>query len=324
MTCAASSPSKSTKSMVRRPVNAVGSGCVTGYRHVWFEQCGFRNGIDTNAIEVKQLYVDFRMPQSRSAIAHNWAACRSTSPRSIVRSLYTMDAGGGQTRLTFTDQVSLLFYYVQLEEDIDRFPGSTKIGEDYLTGSTLMLKPINGLDFHPLGVYVHGQAPFGPALTGRNGPFNNIASDSRNVTTESRYYLGFDSRYRIGNTSIEPTFIYLLGTRNFRRPARPSPASRIPTTMPFRPLSPSSIRLGPWLFGGKLAMSRATMRTTTSIIPAWQSLRCEGLSDYGDRQRALLRRVVRDPRQVGCRRQLDPDLSPHGGGGQAGSLWLDR
>ena len=31
--------------------------------------------------------------------------------------------------------------------------------------------------------------------------------------------MGFDSRYRIGNTSIEPTFMYLLGTRNFPAPA---------------------------------------------------------------------------------------------------------
>ncbi len=53
------------------------------------------------------------------------------------------------------------------------------------------------------------------SLTGSGGPFDNVASDTLNVTTESRYYLGFDSRYRIGNTSIEPTFIYLLGTRNF-------------------------------------------------------------------------------------------------------------
>ena len=126
-----------------------------------------------------------------------------------------MDAGGGQTRLDFTDQVSALFYYVQLEEDTDRYPGSAKVGEDYLTGSTLMLKPLSGLDLHLLGVYFHGQAPFGASLTGSGGPFDNVASDSLNVTTESRYYLGFDSRYRIGNTSIEPNFIYLLGTRNF-------------------------------------------------------------------------------------------------------------
>ena len=54
-------------------------------------------------------------------------------------------------------------YYAQLEEDLDRFHGSTKIGEDYLTGGTLMLKPLSGLDLHFIGVYAHGQAPFGPA-----------------------------------------------------------------------------------------------------------------------------------------------------------------
>jgi hypothetical protein len=77
-----------------------------------------------------------------------------------------MDAGGGDVRLTFTDQVSLLLYYVQLEEDLDRFAGSTKIGEDYLTGGTLMLRPIPGLDFHILGVYNHGHFPFGPTFKG--------------------------------------------------------------------------------------------------------------------------------------------------------------
>jgi hypothetical protein len=35
------------------------------------------------------------------------------------------------------------------------------------------------------------------------------------VTTESRWYVGFDSRYRLGNLSIEPYFVYLLGARNF-------------------------------------------------------------------------------------------------------------
>ena len=35
----------------------LGSGCVTP------EQCGFRNGIDVNNFELKQLYVDFSIPQ---------------------------------------------------------------------------------------------------------------------------------------------------------------------------------------------------------------------------------------------------------------------
>ncbi len=193
----------------------LGSGCVEEEGTFGAEQCGFRNAIDTNSIEVKHLYVDFRVPQL--PLGNRWRVgglpINVTPLHSLV--LYSMDVGGGDIRFDFTDQVSLMLYYAQLEEDLDRFPGSTKIGEDYITGGTLMLKPLPGLDFHVLGVYNHGHVPFGPALTGGGGPFMGIASDTLNVRTESRYYLGFDSRYRFGNTTIEPLFIYLLGSRKF-------------------------------------------------------------------------------------------------------------
>jgi len=193
----------------------LGSGCVEGSGTYRFEQCGFRNGIDTNSLEVKQLYVDFRIPQL--PVGNRWRIgglpFNVTPLHSLL--LYNMDAGGGDVRFTFNDQASLMLYYVQLEEDLDRYAGSPKLGEDYITGGTLMLRPISGLDFHVVGVYNHGQAPFGGALTGGGGPFNGIASDSLNIETESRYYLGFDVRYRIGNTTIEPGFFYLLGDRKF-------------------------------------------------------------------------------------------------------------
>ncbi len=155
-------------------------------------------------------------------------------------------------------------YYAQLEEDLDRYPGSTKIGEDYLTGGTLMLKPLSGLDLHFIGIYAHGQAPFGPALTCGSGPFNGIAGDTVNVTTESRYYLGFDSRYRFGNTSIEPGFFYLLGTRTFCTPGTTTntTGTPVPCTSPvgspgntsynaFQAHLYANHAMGPWLFSAK-------------------------------------------------------------------------
>jgi hypothetical protein len=158
--------------------------------------------------------------------------------------LYTNDAGGGDVRFTFSDQASLLLYYVQLEEDLDRYTGSAKIGEDYITGGSLILKPISGLELHLLGVYGHGQEPFGPALTGNGGPFDAVAGDTINIATESRYYLGFDSRYSIGNLRIEPSFIYLLGTRKFSDG----------TDTKFNAYQAHMVLFyttGPWLFGGK-------------------------------------------------------------------------
>jgi hypothetical protein len=179
------------------------------------QDCGFDNGIDNVVIEVKHIYADFRVPQL--PVGNRWRL--GGVPFNITplhdQVLYQMDAGGGDVRFTFSDQVTALLYYVQLEEDLDRFRLSNKVGEDYLTGMTLMLKPLPGLDFHVIGAYNHGHAPFGPSLTGSGGPFNNVANDSLNVETESRWYVGFDARYRIGDTSIEPGFIYMFGDRKF-------------------------------------------------------------------------------------------------------------
>jgi hypothetical protein len=198
--------------------NRVGSRCLLGTGLYAFEQCGFRNGIDNNALEVKNLYVDLFVPQLPFGTRLQLGGIPANVTPLHPYLLYTMDAGGGSVRFDFTDQVSLLVHYIQLEEDLDRFNESVKLGEDYIAGMTLMLKPTPTLDVHLLGVYGHLQAPFGPTLLIGTGPFNGIIGDATNVTIEDRYYLGFDARYRIGNLSIEPSFIYLLGTRKFCAP----------------------------------------------------------------------------------------------------------
>jgi hypothetical protein len=244
----------------------VGSGCVEGEGAFAAEQCGFRNGIDTNAIEIKHLYVDFRVPQI--PIGNRWriGGLRFQALPLHSSTVYNIDGGGGDVRLTFTDQVGLLLSYQQMEEDLDRFPGSAKLGEDYVAAATLMLKPIEGLDFHLLGIYAHIQNPI--SLTGTGDPFASITEDARNVTTESRYYLGFDARYRIGNTSIEPTFVYLLGTRKFCTPGTMTNTfgDVIPCTSQaggrgsldyggYQALLEVFHTTGPWLFGGKFGYS---------------------------------------------------------------------
>jgi hypothetical protein len=198
--------------------NRVGSRCIPATGPYTFEQCGFRNGIDTNAIELKNLYIDFRIPQLPIGNRLQLGGIPANLTPLHPYLLYTIDAGGGSMKVDFTDQVSLLLHYIQLEEDLDRFRDSTKLGEDYIAGLTLMLNPLPGLDVHLLGVYGHLQAPFGPSLLIGIGPFNEVIGDTTNVTTEDRYYIGFDARYRIGNLSIEPSFIYLLGTRKFCTP----------------------------------------------------------------------------------------------------------
>jgi hypothetical protein len=272
-------------------INAVGSGCVQGTGAYAFEQCGFREGTDTNSIEVKHLYVDFRIPQVPIGNRTQLGGLPINVTPLHNGLLMTQDVGGGMTRLTYNDQISSLFYYVQLEEDVDRYPGSPKIGEDYVTGTTLMLKPINGLDFHLLGIYFHGQAPFGPALTGSGGPFDNVASDTLNVTNESRYYLGFDSRYRIGNTSIEPNFFYLLGTRNFSGASAAVTGLRNTDYNAYQGSVAVLHTLGPWLFGVKGAYSSGndandnlnnTAVGNRSDVKGFRTLGNDGSHYFGD------------------------------------------
>jgi hypothetical protein len=75
--------------------NRVGSRCALGADPYRFEQCGFRNGIDTNNLEVKNLYVDFRIPQL--PLGNRWQV--GGIPANVTPLhpylLYTIDAGGG-------------------------------------------------------------------------------------------------------------------------------------------------------------------------------------------------------------------------------------
>jgi hypothetical protein len=237
--------------------NAAGAGCpedVVGEGGAAdFEFCGFGQNTDVNLIEVKHLFVDFRVPQlpigNRTRIGGLPIQATPLHGQIVLHG----DFGGGETVLTFTDRVAAHLYYVQYEEDVERFPGSPKLGEDYATGMTLRLKPLAALELHLLGIYGHIQPPVGGTMGGQSGPFNNIQSDPLNVATESRYYLGFDSRYRLGNTSIEPFFVYLLGSRQFTSASRALTGVGEADYRAFVGRMLVSHTLGPWLLQAQYA-----------------------------------------------------------------------
>jgi hypothetical protein len=252
---------------------AAGAGCTDNGEAYGLDNCGFKQNNDINNFQLKHMYVDFRIPQlpigNRTQLGGLPIYATPLHGQLIMHG----DFGGGATRLTFTDRVALLLYYAQLEENIQTFPNmpltgdDTRLGEDYYTDGTLMLKPIEGLDLHPVGVYGHLQNPCGSSLTDNSGPLHSIQNDPTNVTTESRYYLGFDSRYRVGNLSFEPFFVYLLGTRNFCSPGsliNINGNARVPCTSPVgSPLSADynayvgslllRYTIGPWLLQAKHA-----------------------------------------------------------------------
>ncbi|MGH8065990.1 MAG: hypothetical protein ACRERE_12325 [Candidatus Entotheonellia bacterium] len=241
--------------------NFTGSRCVEGTGTFRFEQCGFDNGIDNNNFEVKHLYVDFRIPQLPSGNRFTIGGLPTDVTPLHSHLLYSMDGGGGNVRFDFTEKVSLLALYIQLEEDLDRFTGSAKVGEDYIAGGTLMLKPLPGLDLHLLGLFGHLQQPFGPSLTGTIGPFIGLQGGTTNIATEARYYLGFDSRYRLGNLSIEPTFIYLLGNRRFTSTSAARTGFDEIDFNAFETQLVVQYTWGQWLFAGKAVWASGNKAT---------------------------------------------------------------
>ena len=89
--------------MARQPSGRVSSACIQeSTSNFAFDQCGFDNGIDNIALEVKQVYVDFRVPQL--PIGNRWRLgglpFNVTPLRGAI--LYQMDAGGGTCGWTST------------------------------------------------------------------------------------------------------------------------------------------------------------------------------------------------------------------------------
>jgi hypothetical protein len=88
-------------------------------------------------------------------------------------------------------------------------------------------------------------------MTGQSGPGKAAEEAFLNVATESRYYLGIDARWRLGNTSIEPTFVYLLGSRKFTSASQALTGVRDTDFNAFFGSFQVSHTLGSWLFQGK-------------------------------------------------------------------------
>jgi hypothetical protein len=207
-------------------------------------------------IETKWLYADFRIPQL--PIGNRWRLGGLPLYATPLHGQTVLhgDMGGGDLVLTFTDQLAAHLYYVQFEEDsaadVDRFPGSDKLGEDYATGMTLRLKPVEGLDLHIPFVYGHLHLP-STTMTSQSGPGLDIPEYFENVATESRYYVGLDARYRLGNFSIEPTFMYLFGTRKFDSVSQAATGVRDTDFNAFFGHLGLAYTVGPWLLQAKYA-----------------------------------------------------------------------
>ena len=112
--------------------------------------------------------------------------------------------------------VSLLLHYIQLEEDLNRFQGSTKLGEDYIAGATLMLRLSRGSICTSLassGICRHRLARLSSVVQ-----VHSMESSEMRQSPRKPLLRWIDARYRLGNFSLDPSFLYLLGTRKFCTP----------------------------------------------------------------------------------------------------------
>ena len=210
---------------------------------------------DQMNIKTKWVYVDFSMPQVPIGNRTRFGAMPlSVTPLHGAVVLHG-DSAGGDTVLTLSERVSVDLFYTQFGEDSaadnDIYPGGDKFGESFATGMVLRLKPVEGLDLHLPFVYGYTETPF-TGMTSNSGPFKNIVRATQNVASDSRYYLGFDSRYRIGNASIEPTFMYMLGTRNFTSASQALTGQTSTDISGYVGNLIGTYTWGPWLFQGRV------------------------------------------------------------------------
>ena len=98
--------------------------------------------------------------------------------------------------------------------------GSACRGDDYAVMLGIEMTPMKGLDIRPIFAYFNG---FGSITASGRAPAALPASTNL-VDEESRYTVGVDTRWTLGNLFIDPTFFYQFGHRE-SRPAAPSPTT---------------------------------------------------------------------------------------------------
>jgi len=124
--------------------------------------------------------------------------------------------GGLHAEIDLMPGLRLTWTYAQIEEALTgRHDGFTR-GDDFASIFTLELSPFKGLDIKPIFAYYYAN---GTANAGDHGPRQSrggvldIAGYFPDGTTENRYTIGVDSKWRSGPFSVDPTVFYQFGER---------------------------------------------------------------------------------------------------------------
>jgi hypothetical protein len=186
-------------------------------------------------IEIKWLYTEFEMPLIPVPTVVRLGAQPFGAAANYKISYANGDFAGVNVVSTVAPNVKLLGTYVQVEEGLTgtdaarntSTPGASPTGilstqdrgDDHAWILSAEVTPFKGFDIKPMisGFWAQGTTN-GSARQGRGGVNTTTAysptGDSHGSTNEQRYTVGFDSRFRMGPFSLDPTVMYQFGQRN--------------------------------------------------------------------------------------------------------------
>jgi hypothetical protein len=202
---------------------------------------GSNGGLDTNTdvggiIEVKWIYTEFDLTGKDSLmpfIPVSTVARVGGQPWSTLANYKIAyangDFGGISTRTTFTPNISLALAYAMVEDENagqgpgqSRRPAFTGRGNDFALTISPEITPFKGLDIKPLYSWFYAEGTTSGSARRTVADVNLLGGTTGTSTPnvslhENRHTVGFDARWRSGPFSLDPTFYYQFGSRDFRR-----------------------------------------------------------------------------------------------------------
>jgi hypothetical protein len=185
-------------------------------------------------MEVKWIYTEFDLTGKDSLmpfIPVTTVARAGGQPFATLANYKVAYANGdfaglsGVTTFAPNLKTNIAFVMVEDENASNKRPAFTSRGNDFAFIFSPEITPFKGLDLKPLYSYFHadgstsGNSRRTVFATEINGGSTVAAGAANTGDAEDRHTIGLDARWRSGPFSLDPTFMYQFGNRDFIRSA---------------------------------------------------------------------------------------------------------
>jgi hypothetical protein len=200
---------------------------------------GFDWGNDQrDVVELKQMYLDFKIPGAPIRLEVGGPRFHNSRLKDCL--LICMDSAGINGYFDLAPQARLIAYYTQIQEIKSAFRSQDNRGEDYLLGTTLETAFGKAQNVNFFFVFAHEQGTqFRLQTTKRI-----IAGADFELQKDNLFWFGVDGRFRFGNLTLMPTFIYSGGKWDYTTGADSNIKS-------FLVDARAAYNMGAWTFTGK-------------------------------------------------------------------------